>query len=221
MRIFHFMLLFLSISSGLAYSQPLTNLSILKREIVSYHSSGVYAHEVSEVMRAATTYLKEQVARNKARKKPHRLAVVFDVDETALSNYKALKAVDFSSVPLLRGDLLKKVNARSLKPVLNCYLYAISEKVSVFFVTGRPEHSRAVTLKSLKAAGYQKFKRLYMRQPNEKSYATVQDFKEAAREKIVAQGFDIVLNVGDQYSDIIGKHSRESYKLPNFIYQIN
>jgi len=46
-------------------------------------------------------------------------------------------------------------------------------------------------------------------------------YKSAARADIEADGYRIVLNVGDQDSDLRGGHADKAYKLPNPFYFIS
>ena len=48
--------------------------------------------------------------------------------------------------------------------------------------------------------------------------ATTVDYKSGARKAIEDQGYRIVANVGDQYSDLAGGHSGVAFKLPNPFY---
>ncbi len=43
-------------------------------------------------------------------------------------------------------------------------------------------------------------------------------YKSAARADIEKQGYEIVANVGDQYSDLAGGHADAAYKLANPFY---
>ena len=57
--------------------------------------------------------------------------------------------------------------------------------------------------------------------PPEQASATALEYKSAARAAIQAQGYRIVLNVGDQWSDLRGKPEAEfSVKYPDPFYFI-
>jgi hypothetical protein len=49
---------------------------------------------------------------------------------------------------------------------------------------------------------------------------TVVEFKASARGTIEAQGYKIIANVGDQWSDLNGGHSEQNFKVPNPFYFI-
>ncbi len=90
----------------------------------------------------------------------------------------------------------------------------------MFFLTGRPEQQRAVTEQNLHSQGFQNWQQLILRSAAEAS-ATAQVYKSAQRAAIAAQGYRIVLNVGDQWSDLKGTPEAEfSVKYPDPYYFI-
>jgi predicted secreted acid phosphatase len=90
--------------------------------------------------------------------------------------------------------------------------------VSVFFITGRHEDERNATERNLREQGFENWKELTLR-PTSGGPATTSEYKSAERGKIVAQGYKIVLNVGDQWSDLKGKPEAEfSVKFPDPYY---
>eukprot|EP00877_Chromochloris_zofingiensis_P007366 jgi/Chrzof1/2883/Cz12g02210.t1 len=86
------------------------------------------------------------------------LLVVFDIDETALSNYQvilqALEVGSSTSQAQLWQARTSVAAAPPLKPVLQLYQAVYAAGYSVAFVTGRAETSRPPTVTNLKAAGY-------------------------------------------------------------------
>ena len=98
---------------------------------------------------------------------------------------------------------------------------AIKDKVAVFFITGRPEGQRGDTAANLKTEGYDGWEGLYLRPEDHPKDQTVSQYKSGDRAKIVALGYRIILNVGDQMSDLSGEPQAEhSVKLPNPFYFI-
>jgi hypothetical protein len=89
----------------------------------------------------------------------------------------------------------------------------------VFFVTGRHEGQmlRDATIKNLKAAGYDGWTGLVLR-PATAGNMTIAVYKSGERAKIAAQGYTIIVNAGDQQTDLEGGYSERAYKLPNPFY---
>ena len=178
-------------------------------EIVAYHDSGEWARDTTRVVRRARRYL--------SRRLEDRAAIVLDVDDTALSTYECLKAVDFDRTRTScgeAGDLPAIAQTRRL------YRYARRHGVAVFFVTGRRERLRGVTARNLREAGYDRWRRLYLR-PDREPADRRDGYKARTRARIERRGFRIVVNLGDQRSDLDGGHALRGFKLPNPMYVID
>lgn len=138
-------------------------------------------------------------------------AIVFDLDETALSNYDTLAASNFSLagiVPAAAGV------AEPLGPVLALYRSARERDAAIFFISSRPPEIRQSTESNLRSAGYDSWTAVYFNETGAKTAA----FKAATRAEIERQGYEIVANVGDQESDLNGGHADRAFKLPNPFY---
>ncbi len=103
-------------------------------ELKTYHDSGDYAADLKAVDQRARSYLVKRAA---TKRKP---ALVLDIDETSLSNYKYLSAANFSGT--LGALALGVANADDppIYPTLNLFRVARRHGVAVFFITGRPDN---------------------------------------------------------------------------------
>jgi hypothetical protein len=144
-----------------------------------------------------------------------KLAVVFDIDETALSNYSAIVADGFVYGPKSQSEAVDEIGV-AIKPTLDLYNLAKSKGITPFFITGRPEAQRAPTEDNLKREGFTDYAQAFLK-PAGFSGSTVQ-YKSGARAQIEQQGYHIVASVGDQYSDLAGGHEDTAFKLPNPFY---
>jgi predicted secreted acid phosphatase len=70
----------------------LVDLATAKQALIRYHDSGAYFKEIDEAVTDAMAYLQVRLANSKAGKK---LAVILDIDETALSNYPNMVKMSF------------------------------------------------------------------------------------------------------------------------------
>lgn len=181
-------------------------------ELRAYHDSGAYARDLRAVVGAARTALTGQL---RARPAPARPALVLDVDETALSNYAKLSASDFGNTTV-PATLAARPDP-ALTPVRRLYRAARSRGVAVFFVTGRAPARRAVTLTNLRSAGYDRGWTAAAFRPRDQRTVP---FKSATRAGIERRGYTILVNLGDQRSDLQGGHARRAFKLPNPFYTI-
>jgi len=193
-----------------------------KRQVTAYVDSGRYEADIAAVADQARRDLESRVALG------GKMAIVVDVDETALSNLPSFKANDYGFIvsgpcdlprgPCGLGAWIMMGRAEPIKPVQALVRLARERGVSVFFLTGRPEGMRAATEKNLRAAGYE-WTGLILK-PNDLATKSAVDFKAPERKKLVDQGYAIIANVGDQASDLDGGFAERTYKLPNPFYFI-
>jgi hypothetical protein len=83
----------------------------------------------------------------------------------------------------------------------------------------RPSSSprlRAATERNLQAAGYEWTGVLL--KPDALSTQSAVEFKAPERKKLMDQGYTIIVNMGDQMSDLEGGFAERTYKLPNPFY---
>ncbi len=205
---------------GFASMMEPLNLDTLKKELVKYHDSQQYNRDLSDAIHDALYYLQFRITQNQRLKRPKKLAMVLNIDETALSNYPAMKRFNFGGTPkeVIAAEQLG--NDPAIPFTLALYDYAKSHGVAVFFITGRNEAQRSSTIKNLIVAGYQNWNKLYMK-PKKYHHRSLVHYKTEMRKKIDHMGFDIVLNIGDQFSDLKGGHADMDVKLANPYYSIS
>ncbi|MGA7415200.1 MAG: HAD family acid phosphatase [Bryobacteraceae bacterium] len=198
-----------------------TNLTDIKKQLKNYHEcneANCYLPQLERQTDLAIGFLKQSVATAKATEK---LAIVLDIDETSLSNWAVETLDDFGYIVADSNWCVSLRCGKAIAGTLRLFNEAEKENVAVFFITGRPEGQRADTEANLKAEGFDHWKHVYLRPddcPNSKS---VTEYKSCERGIIVAMGYRIVLNVGDQLSDLAGEPQAEhSVKLPNPFYCI-
>lgn len=213
----YFLLLSLALPGALLFAQEPANLATAKQTVLQYHDSGEYAKDLVKVTHEAENYLTNRLAHpNYPHKKP---AIVFDIDETALSNYDNIKALDFggNAKTFSQNDML--ANDPVIQPVYKLYQFANAHHVTVFFLTGRKEEERAATEKNLHHVGYQHWQRLILRDGKYKTVPAA-TYKTAMRKQLSKEGYEIMVNIGDQDSDLRGGYADSGFKLPNPYYYI-
>ena len=182
--------------------------------MVKYHDFGQYDYEIRQVATTAMDYLQRRVH---DAQKDDKLAAIFDIDETTLSNWDSMVTCGFCDYRT-QAKYYPSVKDPAIAPVLELFRLAQKLGVKTFFITGRSEPQRASTIQNLNAAGYSGWEQLVMRPDKNSDPASV--FKPAMRQKIVDQGYSIVLNIGDQASDLACCCAEQSFKLPNPFYLI-
>jgi len=181
-------------------------------EIVAYHDSGAWERDTARVVRRAQRVVRRH------RDDP-RAAIVLDVDDTSLSSYECLKAVGFER-EREGGACARAASMPAIPRTLALYRLARRHGVTVFFITGRREHLRAATARNLRLEGYTGRRRLIMR-PDRERPGEHAGYKARARRDLQRRGHRIVVNLGDQRSDLTGGHARRAFKLPNPMYVIS
>ena len=192
--------------------KPADNLSDIKQQLVDYVRSGQYDREIVDVVKAAHDWVETRTASPKSGEK---LAAIFDIDETSLSGLSEMAQCDFCS-PSARSSIFPPGRLTAIKPVLDLYNFAKSKGVAMFFLTGRYETGREIATSNLTAAGYAGWTDILFR-PNANSQ-TAALMKAGVRKTVEQKGYKIILNIGDQLSDLAGGYSERTYKLPDPFY---
>jgi HAD superfamily, subfamily IIIB (Acid phosphatase) len=231
---------------GLPYlgSSTSYNAGDWENALRTYHDSGVYVQQLAKVDRVAAQWLRRAQGFKKAHFKKrffHRSArrallamghghkhghghggkgnkkraVVFDIDETALSNYTAINADNFTFGANSQAEAQNEIGT-AIEPTLDLFNLAKKKGYATFLITGRRENVRTPTAENLAREGFTGYTQLILRPVG--GTGTTVDYKAGERAKIEDQGYRIVANVGDQYSDLAGGHSQVVFKLPNPFY---
>jgi acid phosphatase len=205
--------------SAYAPAERIPNIDDLKAELKQYYACtckcGCYAKDLDHQADRAIAFLRMRAAHPRSGEK---LALVLDIDDTALSNYEEMVNADFAFIKPAFDAWVETAKAPAIPGTLRLFKEAQRLGVSVFFITGRPESERAVTELNLHNQGFHDWQELILRQPTQ-AKDTAQAFKSAARAAIQSRGYKLILNVGDQWSDLKGAPEAEfSVKYPDPYY---
>ncbi|MDX2345326.1 MAG: HAD family acid phosphatase [Legionella sp.] len=201
-----------------SFAEP-QNIGALRTELQAYHDTGAYDKEVAAVIKKAETYIDARETTNSKLEKPEKLALVLDIDDTSLSNYKHIIERDFCQNKHLIKSGILRADAPAIAPTLALYKNARKEKIAVFFVTGRRPDLQKATERNLKAAGYTTWSGIFFR-PKEDTNQSIVPYKTQVRSNITQQGYTIIATIGDQDSDLAGGYAEKTFKLPNPFYYL-
>ncbi len=204
-------------------SQP-PNLGVLKLQLIDYKCFGAYDRDVGKALMEAKIFVEQRSA---GARPDEKLAIVLDIDETSVSNWKNLSADDFGffqkgectlqpKEPCGFDKWISDQTPDPMTPTRDLFAAAKARNVKVFFISARREEQRADTIKNLIATGYKDWDGLVLKQPSDPQ--SVADYKTAARAAIEANGDRVIANVGDQHSDLSGGHAERTFKVPNPFY---
>lgn len=189
-----------------------SNLSGIFQKLADYATRGQYVRDIDQVASAAENWVETRAANSKPNEK---LAAVFDIDETLLSNLPHMLQCAFCSSGI-QAQLFAGRHLPPIPPVVEVYNLAKSKGVALILLTGRSEPSRTATIADLTAANIGGYAELLMRPAGNTEKAAI--MKAGARKGVEAKGYKIILSIGDQLSDLAGGFAERTYKLPNPFY---
>jgi acid phosphatase len=188
------------------------NLQLAKKDVMSYYESDRYSNDLKKIIsNAEEKIIKLELKTNSA--------VVFDVDETSLSNYESIKKIYFGYDPVMWNNWINEGKAPAISEVKQFYDFIIMKKIKAIFLSSRKGSQYDVTYRNLKQAGYLEFDILILKD-NSDSNLTSLAFKSKQRELLSKKGYDIIAVIGDQESDLQGNDHGLQIKLPNYLYII-
>jgi len=194
---------------GTAQDYTLPNLGVSKKAIREYIQSGQYELDQKKAIDDALLILDNL-------KIPGAPLVIFDVDETTLSNMEYLLNYDFGYEHESWNKWVLSAKAPAIKNVKRFYDTLISRNINVVFMTGRSVGQYEATLKNLKEVGYTKFDTLICKSPEFSGKKAI-EYKSEVRRRL-SQKYNIIGTVGDQWSDSDGGYTIIKVKLPNLFY---
>ena len=199
-------------SSTKSSIQPI-NLDTAKDAVQKYYELGEYDRECKSIIDNAIEYINSLTIKNNS-------AVVFDVDDTALSNYDLTKEIGFGYIYKLWYEWIQNGKAPAIKETKRFYDYLISKNIHIIFLTGRYAEMIECTHKNLKEQGFAKYDTLIVRSSSETKMAAA-EYKSQKRNDLVKKGYDIIACIGDQQSDLTGSYTGYKIKLPDYLYLID
>ncbi|MDE9366642.1 HAD family acid phosphatase [Luteipulveratus sp. YIM 133132] len=200
---------------------------------VADKTSSPYITEMSGILdrqKAALNHLYDRSVRSG--KKP---AIVLDADDTTLWTYDMEDHdMHFTFDPALQDRWVQDQRFPATPGMVSFVAAAQQRGFTVFGLTGRNDDQKAATLGNLAKVGYSGFTpdRFFTKwtgkgssqQPSYISCAaskcTTVEYKAGTRKHIESLGYDIALNVGDQWSDLQGGYADHTLKLPNPTYYL-
>jgi predicted secreted acid phosphatase len=221
-----------------------TNLGVLEDQIDHYYGSASatypvvgqvtipasdsnYAKQMKQIVASAESYLGWAAHQHHGHGKP---AVIFDIDDTLLNTYDYEVAEQFGYTSASNAVWINAAAFPAVFYMPQLVSFAGSHGYAVFYITGRPQSQTAATIKDLTTAGYAapQAGHLFLKPATPPSYlhcaaaptCTTIEYKSGTRKYISSQGYSIVADFGDQYSDLLGGDAGHQVKLPNPMYYI-
>ncbi|SFC71590.1 HAD superfamily, subfamily IIIB (Acid phosphatase) [Nocardioides terrae] len=171
-------------------------------------------------------------------------AVVFDVDSTLLSDYANEEEMNYNYSPALNGNWVTHQLMPAVPGMVAAVKTLAAEGYAIYGITGRPAGQEDDTIGNLTGVGYADSNgplfdadNLYTKpadNASQPSYitgcaivatatlskCTTVQYKALTRQHLEDGGADIVMNVGDQWSDLQGGFADDTQKVPNPTYYL-
>ena len=149
-------------------------------------------------------------------------AIIFDIDEVCLCNImyecNEFKELHVFFSEKYGNEFTFDSNYNPLIPVfLKFYKELLEMKLNIFFITGRKEIFRDLTISNLDKVDINRYCGIYFR-PNDEE--NVVSFKSQCRKQIYELGYTILACVGDQISDLVGNNTGQCFLIYNPYYKI-
>jgi predicted secreted acid phosphatase len=214
------------------------NIDSVKATIRTYYaatSDGIADKKKSPYISEVAKLLNDQnalLAQNANIGKP---AIVLDVDDTTLWNYDLEDGeLHFDYDPVVQNTWVQEQRFPAVPGMAELVDKAVKLGYMVFGVTGRADTQEPATLANLTKVGYgtaftadtlytkwtgNNPKPAYVTCLVATSCTTV-EYKAGTRAHIESLGYKVVLNIGDQWSDLKGGHALKVLKLPNPTYYL-
>ncbi|MEP9382793.1 HAD family acid phosphatase [Nocardioides cheoyonin] len=227
-------------SSGLTQGgEGIPNIDSVKSTIRTYYNatngiadktSSPYISEMKAIEARELRSLPRIYAQ--AKRHHQRPAIVFDADDTTLWTYDMEDgAMKFNYDPTLQNEWVQDARFPATPGMVSLVNKAAKMGFAIFGITGRTADQEPATLTNLADVGYTPFDadNFYTKWNSGDappayvscvSTCTTVEYKAYTRKHIERLGYDIVLNVGDQWSDLQGGYADRTLKLPNPTYYL-
>lgn len=186
------------------------NIDIAKYEAIQYYNSGNYFNDIYKRALEAEQLILSTTTN------PSKDCVIFDLDETSISEYDFMLETNFAWTNDTEEQALAITNFPKIPEIHDLFGFCVSRKYYVVILTSRRQRYYYNTKDLINNAGYGAYSQLILR-PDEDT-GTIQNFKKLQREKLISQGYKILCNIGDQESDL--KDDPKEIELPKIAIKI-
>lgn len=203
----------------LAYHGSVLAETVDARQLNDYYAQD-YDHDVRRIVDQATQYLNQRFA-TASEAQRSKMAVVFDIDDTLLWRYPYKKSIQFGYEPKQFEAHQIKATDPLVPHIQSLYQTALRHHLNIFIITAGCQSVIPAEANNLRRDGIDGWQAIYAK-PDAVCHdpaLTSLAFKTAKRKNLEQQGYDIVLSIGDQTTDL-GAYCDKGFKLPNPMYVV-
>ena len=188
--------------------------------IEDYYDSGQAKRDQEAIAKAARKWIYSWVD-STCGGKPESCdaTVVFDIDETLLSNYDYYKSTGFTFTQDGWNAFTESCGTTAIGPTRDLYRKLVRGGVAGVRLTRRWGAERAATAECQRKRGIKDWHELILRTQAEATLSA-DVYKSQHRADLQAEGHRIVASIGDQVSDMSKGRLKAGFLLPNLMYFI-
>jgi len=199
------------INSKFALDKDQIRFEDQRNKVINYYETGDFEKQVTIICHKA---LKELLIVKK-----DNCVIIFDIDETALSNYPFFKEKNYiwslnEEVVVFRQKMVCPV----IQPVLEFYSELIKAGFKIIFLSSRRDSLYQATLKNLHNAGFAKFEELILLPMDLLNAGVKHGLWKAQKREELSKRYNIVGSISDSPKDFIGGNTGYNILFPNYLY---
>ena len=201
--------------ASVLYAASCVQESMNTTDLPEYMRSGNYRRDVNAAVHDFSLRFELWHSQQVYTKKP---AIIVDVDETLLSNAYYFSEVNYAPNTKTFYAYLANPHTVPITSVVSFVNKLAKLRYEVFVVTGRPKRFCAITASQLANIGFHvQYKKLFCNENDESPVS----YKQRVLSGIVDQGYEIVMHINDQCSELNIGHIAWRLKLPNPFYKVH
>ncbi|MBF13001.1 MAG: hypothetical protein CMF46_01390 [Legionellales bacterium] len=143
------------------------------------------------------------------------LCAIFDIDDTLLSSKPFLLMYGAEFTQVIQEDWYRKSECPAIQPIIDLYHKLQNKGIPIYLLSGRSDYLWHETRHNLEKAGVTEPKAIYLRPEAE----TGKVFKQRIRKDVITAKHQVLMNISDKASDLIGTDAYLNVKLPHLYHQ--
>jgi len=201
----------LILALNIIFFNPINCHVLNKEKLISYYEFDQYNTEVENIC-------KEGLLNILKLEKKDNSAIVFDIDETILTDYPFFKEKNFEWTIEDAFEFRKKGISQVIKPVFEFYKELIKLGFKIIFLTSRRDSLNEITIKNLTDFGINQYSELILL-PIDLFNASIKhhEWKAKVRQEL-SNKYNIAASISDSKKDFEGGNTGYCIKLPNYLY---
>ena len=197
------------------------NIDTLKKLYQYWDSSGEREFDIRMQLDRAREIINSYISQcgKTSRGMYNTFSIVIDIDDTMISLNDTVKKYDDGWFDASLEEIMIRTDYPAFQCTLDFINWCLTKNIRIFVLSSRRKKYEETTKKLLSNAGYENYTALILRDDDD--HGTIQNYKISQRKALIDNGAHILINIGDQPSDLAGGYSDYEIKIPNPFYLID